>query len=837
MKNMSNRFLTICAIGLILFGHATSQAQVSQGGEPLNWTDKHLSEAIDFMTMPSINLNQLQQEDMVVDQVKSAPYRFGVEFEVALNAQNSGHWTFLPSQDMAIWTLGISCPGARTMNFVFSKYKMIKGASLYIWTSNRDEFIGSFNEKNNSDAQVLGTTILHADQVVIELQVPMSRMHEVELELGQVVHGYRPVLLSHFDDDMEQRGPYGTSGSCNNNVNCAVGADWQVEKRAVAMILSGGSALCTGSLVNNTANDGTPYFLTANHCYSNTVGSWVFVFNHETTGCTGTTGPTNQTVSGSVLRAKNAGSDFCLLELNSIPPASYNVQYAGWDASDAASVTSAVGIHHPSGDLKKISFENNAVPQGTWSGAQTWDVQQWDDGITEGGSSGSPLFDQNHRIIGQLYGGLSGCSGSVENGEGDSYGRFGISWNTGTTSATRLRDWLDPGNSGVLILDGYPDGFVAAALDANASAINDVPATTCSNSVSPGVTILNQGSSNLTSVNIQYQWNNGASQVQSWSGNLAQGQSAVVTLPAQTLIAGTNTLSVTLTNPNNGTDENLNNNALTATVNYIDAGSSTSLPYLNDLTNTAFPYAGWQLTNNDGGITWAQTTVANGGGVLKYDCYNYDVQGEVDDFVTSPFAINSNSVSLNFKVAHVRYNNQYTDQLQVAVATSCEGPWEILYDKAGSVLATAANSTQEYTSPAAADWRAECVDLSNRFGQNLFVKFIATNGYGNNIYVDDITMNEVDCNGQTQVLELNQYDSIQLYPNPANETAMISVPAYFGNDIQIVIYNALGQTMQQFKRANNGSVQLELNSLSEGFYQVRVEGKNVNQSVRLVVKH
>jgi hypothetical protein len=87
------------------------------------------------------------------------------------------------------------------------------------------------------------------------------------------------------------------------------------------------------------------------------------------------------------------------------------------------------------------------------------------------------------------------------------------------------------------------------------------------------------------------------------------------------------------------------------------------------------------------------------------------------------------------------------------------------------------------------------------------------------------------------VLELNQYDPIQLYPNPANETAMISVPAYFGNDIQIVIYNALGQTMQQFKRANNGSVQLELNSLSEGFYQVRVEGKNVNQSVRLVVKH
>lgn len=834
---MKNRFLNLLAMAVLSIGQSMSYAQVSQGGEPLNWIDKHLSPSMDFVTMPSINLQQLQQEDAIVDQVKSAPYRFGVEFEVSLNPQNSGHWTFLPSQDMAIWTLGISCPGARTMNFVFSKYKMVKGASLFMWTANRDEFIGSFNEKNNSDAQVLGTTILHADQVVIELQVPMSRMHEVELELGQVVHGYRPVLLSHFDDDMEQRGPYGTSGTCNNNVNCAVGADWQVEKRSVAMILSGGSALCTGSLVNNTANDGTPYFLTANHCYSNTVGSWVFVFNHETSGCTGTTGPTNQTVSGSVLRAKNAGSDFCLLELNSIPPASYNVQYAGWDASDAATVTSAVGIHHPSGDLKKISFENNAVPQGTWSGAQTWDVQQWDDGITEGGSSGSPLFDQNHRVIGQLYGGLSGCSGSVENGEGDSYGRFGVSWDAGATAASRLKEWLDPGNSGVLVLDGYPDGFVAAALDANASSIGSLPSSTCNEMVSPSVTILNQGSSNLTSVDVQFQWNNGAAQIVNWTGNLAQGESTDFTLPVFSLSAGSNTLVVTLINPNNSTDENLNNNSLTASVNFIDAGNAGALPYLNNLSVTNFPYAGWQLNNNDDAITWAQTTVTNGGGVLKYDCYNYETQGEIDEFVTSPFAINSNSVSLNFKVAHVRYNNQYTDQLQVAVSTSCEGPWELLYDKAGAALATAANSTQDYINPAASDWRSECVDLSNRFGQNLFIKFIATNGYGNNIYVDDIAMNEVDCNGQTQVETIDVMEPIKLFPNPANETAMISIPSYFGNDVQIVIYNALGQTMQQFKKANNGSALLELNSLSEGFYQVRVEGKNVNQSVRLVVKH
>ncbi len=824
---------------LVLFALVASwtNAQVSQGGEPFQWEDKRVAEGMSFVEMPSINLAQLQQEDAIVDQVKSAPYRFGVEFDVEYNTQNSGSWSFYQEQDMAVWTLGVKCAGARTMNFVFSKYHLIKGASLFLWTANRDEFIGSFNEKNNSEANVLGTTILHSDEVVIELQVPISRMHEVQLELGQIVHGYRPVLLSHFDDDIEQRGPYGTSGNCNNNVNCAVGADWQVEKRAVAMILSGGSALCTGSLVNNTANDGTPYFLTANHCYGNNVGSWVFVFNHETAGCTGTTGPTNQTVSGSVLRARNAGSDFCLLELNSVPPATYNVQYAGWDATDVASVTNAVGIHHPSGDLKKISFENEAVPQGNWAGAQTWDVQQWDDGITEGGSSGSPLFDQNHRIIGQLYGGLSACSGNNENGEGDSYGRFGVSWDAGATAATRLKEWLDPGNSGVLVLDGYPDGFVSAALDANASSIGNVPASTCNASITPTVTILNQGSSDLTSVTIQYQWNNGTAQTQAWSGLLSQGQSALVTLPAQGLNSGTNTLVVTLLNPNNGTDENLNNNSLTSSVNYINAGAATGLPYSNSLSNSAFPYAGWQLNNNDAGITWAQTTVTNGGGVLKYDCYNYDVQGEVDEFVTTPFAINSNSVSLNFKVAHVRYNNQYSDQLQVAVSTSCEGPWEILYDKAGATLATAANSTQDYTSPAAADWRTECIDLSNRFGQNIFVKFIATNGYGNNIYVDDIAINEVDCNGGTQVSQLQMDNVLSIYPNPTQGIAYLEIPSSFGNNVQIQVLNNLGQIIGVQKSNGMGRIQLNTEGLSEGLYLVRVVGESSADTLPLIIKH
>ena len=148
----------------------------------------------------------------------------------------------------------------------------------------------------------------------------------------------------------------------------------------------------------------------------------------------------------------NGGSDVALIQLSSTPPASWNVEYAGWDASNAAH-SSAVGIHHPSGDVKKICFEDDAPYTSTAGGAQVWWINAWELGVTEPGSSGSPLFNQDHRIIGQLYGGAAACSGSVNNGAYDYYGRFDISWGLGVSQ------YLDPTGSGTLVLDGYPTGF------------------------------------------------------------------------------------------------------------------------------------------------------------------------------------------------------------------------------------------------------------------------------------------------------------------------------------------------------------------------------------------
>lgn len=447
---MFTRFLLLsaaCCISLF------STAQIPHEGEPFGWNmDSELP--VDYVVMDALAWEELQAADSVTDQYKEVPWRFGVEHEVNLNLENSGSWT--QEGEWRIWRLGIHCPEGMNVSFVLDEFHLPKTGALYVWDASRTEYLGAFTHENEKPWGGLAIGLLDGDSVVVEVHEPIGMEGSSAITIGTIVHGYRS-LLEHAEEvyeGMAAMGPFGNSGACNVNVNCSEGGDWQTEKKSVALITSGGFASCTGALVNNVNEDGTPYFLTANHCLG-TPSSWVFYFNHESATCSGSTGPTNQSISGATLKANNAGSDFALVQLSSPPPTTYDVHYAGWDAT-GTNPTSAVGIHHPSGDVKKICFQDNAPTVSTASGASVWWIDDWEMGVTEPGSSGSPLFDQNHRIVGQLFGGAAACSGSVNNGAYDYYGRFNVSWNSGGSASTRLIDWLDPNGTGTLVLDGYP---------------------------------------------------------------------------------------------------------------------------------------------------------------------------------------------------------------------------------------------------------------------------------------------------------------------------------------------------------------------------------------------
>lgn len=542
---------------LSLFLCLSASAQVPHGGEPL-WQDQPELSDVPVHRMPGIDLDALRAADAVTDEVKSAPWRFGEEFDVNIGL-DGGHWS--TANGMAVWRTVIEAPEALAISLRFSAFQLPKGAQLFIWNRDGIEFIGSFDHRNQKEWGGLATGLVAGDASVVEVHCPSDRVNEVELTIDKVVHAYRDVVgkASLVAEALGvERGPYGNSGDCNINVNCPEGATWQCEKRSVALILSGGFAVCTGALVNNTAQDGSPLFLTANHCLGGSVGNWTFVFNHETEGCTGNNGPTNQTVSGAEILENSSASDFALLLLDETPPASYDVFYAGWDGTDATTVQNTTGIHHPSGDLKKICIDEDAAYHDNAAGAAVWWIDEWEDGVTEGGSSGSPLFDQNHRIIGQLYGGAAACQGTSNNGQFDYYGRMGVSFNNG------IADHLDPLGLGLEVLNGYPAaGCVTSFAVDMGIGISDAPdGVLCGGGeVVIEVNLTNQGTDELTSAVIGYTIDGGAEQTTSWNGSLDQYESTTVSLPGFSAPDGNTTVEVYVVSVNGSADENTFNNA------------------------------------------------------------------------------------------------------------------------------------------------------------------------------------------------------------------------------------------------------------------------------------
>ncbi len=412
-----------------------SKAQISFGGHPYGVDRSTGLPEAPIATMPAVDVDALMAEDeQRMATARKGPYRFGKSHAVELGLENSGVWHTMSNGDR-VWRLMVACPGAFSINMEFHRFVIPDGAQVFIYNEVGD-VLGGFEAGSCPGRDQLGVDLLAGDRVTVEYVEPARVAGQGQLSIGQVTHGYRDVF--------NQAKVLGESGSCNNNVKCPEGDPWRPQIRSVAIMLDGGG-FCTGQLINNCNNDGTPYFLTANHCLEGTPtnNNFVYRFHWESPQCAqNLNGPMTMSISGATRLYNNTGSDVALLRLTSTPPASYNVFYTGWDRSTSPATTGVVGIHHPAGDVKKISFENQAVTSQTWGSAQCWKVADWDDGTTEGGSSGSGLWNMNGLLIGQLFGGYAACGNNLE----DNYGKFAVSY-------TGLQQWL--GSCGTT-LQGYP---------------------------------------------------------------------------------------------------------------------------------------------------------------------------------------------------------------------------------------------------------------------------------------------------------------------------------------------------------------------------------------------
>lgn len=624
---MKKIFITLLSA---LFIAPTINAQVSVDIAPRSFHSKaRLEMPVPVMTMPAVDVETLLAEDEINHATKSGPFRFGETINTDIEFTNSGVWESLPNGDR-IWRLTVSSPGAYSLNFVFDDFYLPEGTTLHFYNDGGDNMLGAFTSQNNHSSRGFATYVLAGEEATIEYFEPHEVQGQGKLGINQVIHAYRDIINS----DPTRAGG---SGACNNNVNCPEGAPWEDEINAATRIVIGGG-LCSGSMIADVPQSGTPYYLTANHCVGNaTTGStntWVFNFNYQSSTCNGSTAPNNQSVTGSTLRAKNSGSDFALLELNSQVPVAYGHFLAGWDNTNAAP-TNQVGIHHPSGDIKKISFDDDAATTTTWQSAACWRIADWEDGTTEGGSSGSPLYDQNHRIIGQLFGGQASCSNNIN----DYYGRFATSWD-GSSASTRLRDWLDPGNTGATTADTYDPNQPQVAVDANANALGGISdgETLCDTEVTPVVTLKNTGQNTLTTVTIEWEIDNVAQTDYVWNGSLTTNQTDDITFPTQTFAPGVHSLEFHIASANNGADLNANNDDLSATFTIVD-GDEISVDILTD------NYGGetsWEITDGSNNVVASGTgydnnTQYNIPACLADGCYTFTIYDSYGDGICCGF--------------------------------------------------------------------------------------------------------------------------------------------------------------------------------------------------------
>lgn len=367
---------------------------------------------------------------------EAKPFKIAEAVPVDIDVVKEAEW--IEENGVAYGKFTVVATDAKTISANFDKFYLPKGTELYVYSENGEMITGPITETENNENSFWGTWVYKGSKLTVDLKTPIEAKSVLQLHISSVAYGYKVLYVTDFGD----------SAPCNVNVLCAAGTGWENERNSVALILDGdGDALCSGALINNTCNLNIPYLLTANHCFDSDETNWRFTFQAWSATCTPSQNSNGVTFNGSTLRARNSASDFCLVELNQLPPANSGITFSGWNRNTNPA-TNTVGIHHPAGDVMKISVDANPPTAVAWfSGATNHWRAHFQQGTVQPGSSGSPLYDQNHRIVGQLHGDQNNQGNFCTQQIGE-YGKFDVSWTGGGTNSTRLSNWLDPLNSG-----------------------------------------------------------------------------------------------------------------------------------------------------------------------------------------------------------------------------------------------------------------------------------------------------------------------------------------------------------------------------------------------------
>lgn len=782
-----------------------------------------ISKDVPTTTLQAPDMNQIRSEDELRDK-QGLLYRIGTASFVNISTENSGWWTTLENGDRQ-WQLKIKSEGAEALSFLFEKFILFGGSKLEIRDIN-----GNLVHKPMTSVDVQEHFMQHAalcfgDELVLTLTEPKNTTPS-EIYMDRVMYNYRST-------GNPSAAKINESEACEVNVNCTpVGDSWQDEKRGVARILvveGAGQGWCTGSLINNTAQDCKPYFLTALHCgvtaTTANMNQWRFYFRYESTNCTNpsTAGTLDDFFITGCLRIADSGdgggdsgSDFLLVQLGTanntstivtqLKSANFNAYWNGWNANNTAT-SGGTGIHHPAGDIKKISTATGNTVSAGWNGnglqshwRLSWTANANGHGVTEGGSSGSPYFNNSQGyIVGTLTGGSSFCTALTSP---DFYGKMSYHWTSnGTATNRQLKPWLDPTNSGVLTLAGSanpctPTTPVAPVANFTANQTNVAPATT--------VSFTDQ------STGIPTSWAWAISPTTGWA--YAGGTSATSQNPQVTFnTVGQYTVTLTATNAQGSDGE--------TKTNYITVATATG-PCTPSVTSPCDEYI-QNVTLN----TINNTTACTTGGYVSYTSISTSLTKGTQYSMTVTPAIGANAGAYTGDeiAVWIDYNNDFTFSstervAYVLVATGWSN--QFTFTVPTTAITGAVRMRVRISYSGAADGGAPIDPCAIApFGET-----------------EDYTINILAGGGSGVGIEENVLNAASIYPNPINEIVTVDL-SQVSEEVQTVsILDVTGKVIQTTAVNASKILNFDLTAIASGLYYVRIASAS-NSIVKQMVKN